>query len=64
MEGVVNFRSSRDNKSVEFTDWSSNTINPDENIIYDNKRLFITSSRVFSRKVKAKEVFFFLKGSK
>ena len=42
MEGVVNFRSSRDNKSVEFSDWSSNTINPDENIIYDKKRLFIT----------------------
>ena len=52
MEGVVNFKSSRDNKSVEFTDWSSNTINPDENIIYDNKRLFITSSRFFPRKSK------------
>ena len=62
MEGVVNFRSPRDNKSVEFTDWSSNTINPDENIIYDNKRLFIISSRFFRRKVKVKEVFLCLEG--
>ena len=60
MEGVVNFRSSRDNKSVEFSDWSSNTINSDENIIYDKKRLFITSSRFFSRNVKVKEVFLYL----